>query len=452
MKLLALAYYYPPNAGSGTHRSLYFLNRLAACGDDITVITARQQDYAIGTPVDPELSARAHPGIRIVRAPVRRPLYALLRLRGVLLGQGPHIPVPAAKDGSPSTDRSRKRAGLAWIKDAISAALTYPDDHVGWIPGVLRQGSGALRRGCADRIYSSGGPWSSHLAAVLLKRRHRVPLILDFRDPWASNPYGRGSIARMLDRRLEAICIRAADRVVVNTEPLRQDFVRRYPREPPAKFTTITNGFERIVAGEPRPRSDRFILVHAGDIYAPRDPACLLQAAVEIIREGSIRPEELVIRFVGGCSDQPHVVSILDSAELAGVVEIVPRVPHRKAMEYQLEADALLLFQNGFPLQIPRKLFEYLSLLKPVLAIAERGSATAAVMEESGAGVVAGDAVPTVKQALLAMHEAWKRGGRRVEENRIARYRNDNLAMTLRSVIEEPRSFEAAPLARVHRA
>ncbi|MDE2262987.1 MAG: glycosyltransferase [Gammaproteobacteria bacterium] len=435
MKLLALAYYYPPSADSGTHRSLHLLNRLAAWGEEITVITARQADYALGAPVDPQLAARIDPRIRTVRVPVRRPLYSLVRARALLRRQAP----PMRPQDSRGAGRSGL-PGLARIKDAVSGMLTYPDDHVGWIPGALRAAAAAIRSGAIDRIYSSGGPWSSHLAAALLKQRFRIPLVLDFRDPWASNPdrRERSRAARLLDLRLESLCISLADRVVANTEPLRQDFLERYPHEAPGKFTTITNGFEPLASGAARARSQRFTLVHAGTIYPPRDPSCLLLAARDAIREGQIRAEDLLIRFVGEFPGRVRLAALLECCELKHAVEIMPQVAHTAALEMQREADVLVLFQNAFPLQVPRKLYEYMSLLKPVLAIAPSGGATAAIVEESGVGIVTGESAGAIKSALLQLYAQWRSGAAGIGASRLDRYRNDRLAGVLRSVLAQP--------------
>jgi glycosyltransferase involved in cell wall biosynthesis len=142
------------------------------------------------------------------------------------------------------------------------------------------------------------------------------------------------------------------------------------------------------------------------------------------------------VQFVGGCPDQGDVAELLATRELKSVVEIIPRVPHSAALKYQRDADVLLLFQNGFPLQVPRKLFEYMSAVKPILAIAERGSATAAIVQEAGVGRLAEQDVESIRDALLDLYAAWKRGDRRsVDLDRLLRFHNDSLAMQLRTVL-----------------
>jgi glycosyltransferase involved in cell wall biosynthesis len=443
VRVLALAYYYPPNGGSGTHRSLHFLNNLAAMGDAVTVITAREADFAAGTAVDRGLQSQVHPTIRILPTRVIRPVNWVLSARDFLRGRRRGKQREAARTPPPAltaTAKSSSTSAVQSFKDAITDALTFPDEHAGWIGFAVRCGSRALRRESVDCIYSSGGPWSSHVAAVLLKRRHHRPLVLDFRDPWASNPdrAGRSRLMRALDRKLESFCIRAADHVVVNTEPLRQDFVRRYPGARAGKFTAITNGFESIVRHEVTDRGRCFTLVHAGEIYPPRDPAPLLRALLELIRERRLAAEVLRLRFVGGCPDREDILALLRQPELAGSVEVIARVPHSEALRYQLAADVLLVFQTGFPLQVPRKLFEYMSMLKPVLAIGEADGATASIVQDSGVGIVATQDVESVKRAVLSLYAGWQGGNASaLDPERIARYRNETLAKRLRAVMEE---------------
>jgi hypothetical protein len=450
VKILALSYFYPPNGESGTHRSLYLLNELAAGGDEVTVVTAKQEDFSLGTPLDSELLYCVHPSIRILRAAVHRPLYRLLELREWLRGRAPTVPGASFPSGA-TESHTNGRTVFQACKDAVSDLLTFPDEHVGWIPDALKKSSRAIRNREAECIYSSGGPWSSHFAAVLLKKRYGLPLVLDFRDPWASNPYrvvGRGRLMYALERRLESFCVRSADHVVVNTQPLQEDFTRRFPQERAAKFTTITNGFENLLNEDAGERDPCFTVLHAGCIYPPRDPTAFFVAVRQLVRAGLIEAGELKVRLLGGCPSSPALAQLLATPELTRVIEILPRVSHSLALRYQRDAQVLLLFQNGFPLQVPRKLFEYMSVLRPVLAITERDSATAAIVLECGIGLIAEADVGSISRALLELYTEWKEGkAHRIELNRILRFRNDALGRELRGVlrrVSEPRA--AAPL------
>jgi glycosyltransferase involved in cell wall biosynthesis len=69
------------------------------------------------------------------------------------------------------------------------------------------------------------------------------------------------------------------------------------------------------------------------------------------------------------------------------LVHVRGEVDHRTALQIMKGSDIQLLvgFNGaGADLQIPAKLFEYLGVGKPVLALVPRGSAIADVMEKSG--------------------------------------------------------------------
>jgi glycosyltransferase involved in cell wall biosynthesis len=117
-------------------------------------------------------------------------------------------------------------------------------------------------------------------------------------------------------------------------------------------------------------------------------------------------------------------------------VTVIGRVPHSQVLRYQLEADVLLVFQTGFPLQVPRKLFEYMSMQKPVLAVAERDSATARIVEDSGVGVIAEQDDRSVREAVQNLYRTWLESpGTGSDQPRVLEYRNERLAQRLREVL-----------------
>lgn len=438
MNILVFAYVYPPDAGSGTFRTLYFTNHWARLGDAVTVVTVQEECFLESALVDHGLCAQIHPAVNVVRASVRRPLQKLLALRSILS----HRKLSRQSSGDLETSSSgtlASRNGLRWIKDTITDLLSCPDEHVGWISDAVRQASRVVESTRVDCVYASGGPWSTLLAARCLHEQYSIPLVLDFRDPWISNPNLnlRTPISRWIQEQMESKCIAAASLVVANTEELRQDFVRRYPRIPQERFITVTNGFESM------PRlsdvdGDRFTLVHAGALYQSRNPLNFLRAVAEIVTNGEIPKDALKVRLVGGISiSDPAIEGEIRSPALRNVLEILPRVPHAEALALQCSASVLLLIQTGFPLQVPRKVYEYLSLGRPILAIAEADGATARMVRELHGGCVVDNKIEAIKEAILNLYQNWKAGRKTsFNEEMLRRYSNQCLATRLREAMQ----------------
>lgn len=434
LNILAIAYVYPPDAGSGTFRTLYFTNAWARSGCRVTVLTVREQDYQSTATVDARLCEQIEPSIQVVRAAARRPMDMLLKLRGKMrAGKERPKALLDAQSSSAASIGGDRRNFIGRLSDAVSSILEFPDAHSGWVPYAVRSAKRIARTQQVDCIYASGGPWSGLLAATLVHKSTKLPLVLDFRDPWASNPNFTHASAfiRRAQVRLERFCVRRARRVITNTEELRQEFIARYPELDPSIFVCITNGFEELPPSD-APISERFTLVHAGALYLSRNPQRFLQALADAIREKLIPRERIRVQFVGGLPEEdPHVAALL--TELGPVIEVTARLPHSKALEIQKTASALLLFQAGLPLQVPRKLYEYFSLRKPILAITETSSATARVLRDVGMEYIADDSVAPIREALLKLYRDWEEGRVSVaQEERLQNYSNRRLAMRLK--------------------
>jgi hypothetical protein len=81
LHILVLAYHYPPDAGSGTYRTLYFMNILSRLGYKISVITAKMEDFQTDVLVDDDLVKQIHQNIQVIRCSVKRPLNYLINIR-----------------------------------------------------------------------------------------------------------------------------------------------------------------------------------------------------------------------------------------------------------------------------------------------------------------------------------------------------------------------------------
>jgi len=438
MNILVFAYVFPPDAGSGTYRTLYFANEWARLGDGVTIVTVKEECFLSTALVDRGLCKEVHPSIRVVRASAVRPLEKLLEIRSAFRRKNSKLQGADPASGSELKNSTRTHGMFRRFKDTMTDLLSCPDEHIGWAPDAVRRGYEITKAIRVDCIYATGGPWSGLLAATVLHKLRGIPLVLDFRDPWVSNPnlFAKSRLSRSLQIRMESVCVRSAKMVIANTEELRQDFTKRYVHMDSNRFATVTNGFEQVF-GKDVASSDRFTLVHAGELYRSRNPLNFLRAVVDLLNRGTIPADRLKIQLIGGLSIADAAMeSELSSGVLRSVLEIKPRVSHDEVLTIQQSATALFLIQTGFPLQVPRKLYEYLSLARPILAIAEPHSATARMIRELGAGYVADDSVDAIGTAILELYRAWESGAMpRVVESKLHTYSNRYLSGKLRNIM-----------------
>lgn len=335
-RVLMLCYFFPPVQTVAIARNAGFARELPSHGWRPTVLTpeiARDSWSVVGR------SAPVPEDVEVVRTPELN----LDRLLSLFDGV---------------TSRTLKgwmgRWRGHWFRD-----LCVPDPQHGW--RVRRRGA-QLARDC-DCIYASCSPFSSALAAVAIKRRTGRPLVLDFRDPWTLNPQAPDHLPlhRWLARRMERACIRAADRVILNTESTFEAYRAYYPQWAD-RFTWIPNGFDGLNEPDVASAADNgpFTIVHAGSIYHERNPEPLLKALVELDLPG--------LRFVQVGPDH----ACFDAYRGRLDIHVTGQVPPAQAAEWMRSASLLYLAlgrdPNHPPVSVTAKTYEYLATGLPVLA------------------------------------------------------------------------------------
>ncbi len=402
-KLLMIAYNFPPLTTSGMYRSLQFARFLPQFGWEPTVLTIRTDTVRSPGPLDDSPLRELPADFRVERTTVFEPLHMAVGLRNRIVGD----PNRGCGEDGPRPNGNGVQP-VNW-RDWVSDLLSLPDRQAGYIFPAANRAISMIESGRIDAIYSTSPPASSHVAALIAHRVTGVPWIADFRDPWISNQFVSLRQTTYLDRFdswLEECVIRNADRVIANTEELRDDFGERYP-ELADRFYTVTNGFdpdEEIVPPVEGPDTPRpFRITHAGTLYGHRNPMPLIKALEILHRRGSISPGDMELCLLGAVVNRADYLEYLDNSPVKDMVHFKDAVPRREALRFLASSDILLLIQAGTTLQIPRKLYEYFAVGRNILALVTPG-ATENLLRREGLGrIVRPDDPEVIADTLEAM-------------------------------------------------
>ena len=263
--------------------------------------------------------------------------------------------------------------------------------YKGWFPRALRAAERAIREQKPEAILTSGPPHQVHWMGLLLKRRHKLPWLADFRDPWYSE--ARLECGNRLEswwiKKQESAVMHNADVVIANAPGACKLLRLAYPQLR-SKFVTLPNGYDREkfegLAAEIPPKASEgpIRVVHAGAIYVGRDPLPLLDA-VKTVSEG---PEQIAldVRFFGPPPENGMDLSKEVSARgLDDRVSLRGQIPYANALREMAGADILLLMDSpGRTVGVPAKLYEYIGAGRPVLALSEPGGDLSLVLEQCG--------------------------------------------------------------------
>jgi glycosyltransferase involved in cell wall biosynthesis len=395
--VLMISYFFPPVGGIGiaaTQRVLKFLVGMNdSCWKPI-VLTVRDDYYEHYFEKDDSYSDLIPRQIPVVRTKAFRGAERLLLWRARILNRS------ETKSLTSTSSSPRPRASLfQQFKDVLTSVLQIPDAQIVWLPYALWRGLSIIRRQPMDCIYATGSPWTSLLVGSFLKLISGTPLVLDFRDPWVTNPYRTHfhPLRKYLETLMERSVVRRADIVVSNTPELRDEFLRRYPDLPVARFQAIYNsieledgnGFSHASESHSDGRPPAIRLVHTGFLYGVRDPRKFLAALSKLLEEEPEWRQQLALELVGTIQLPYSLDGLLKSLKLDDITRVYGQVSHDRCLEYLQRASVLLLFQPGTYTQIPSKLFEYLTFQKPILALATPGGATYNFVDRESLGAVA---------------------------------------------------------------
>ncbi len=189
---------------------------------------------------------------------------------------------------------------------------------------------------------------------------------------------------------LECRVVISANRVILNTHEMRDEFCTFYSGIPSEKFISIYNGFSpEDVFESPKELEPGkiFTVTHAGTFYKKRTPFGFLRALGALVNENKISPDQIHVRLIGQC-DRERIQEEINCLGLTSCVDLIPRVSHEESLRAIAASDLLLVIQPETSLQIPGKIFEYIMLEKYILALADDG-ATSNIVQNYELGLVA---------------------------------------------------------------
>jgi glycosyltransferase involved in cell wall biosynthesis len=358
MRILLIAYYFPPLPGPGSLRPARMAAYLKSRGHEVFVLTQGNRAAAGG-----ETSVRRVPDIscNCDRRGWRRARWLALRL----------------------------------AVEALNWAGVYASIYSFWKRAVLRREEAIMASLAPQAIVATYPPVETLEIGLRLSRKYRLPWIADFRDgllfePVESKRLGRFACVRRAYSEIERQVAAEATALVTVSEPLSEHFRRTYGRD---RVLTVANGFDPEESAMALPEIELedncFHIVHSGR-FALSDAGCDIAPLVAAL-SGLLADRPELARTV-----RLHLLGELSRREMkslaglrrGGVVRAYGAVARGRALAFQRQADLLLLVTSPERSSVATtKLFEYLQARRPILALAPRSFA-AEIIEKCRCGWV----------------------------------------------------------------
>ena len=327
------------------------------------------------------------------------------------------------------------------IRHKLKISADFPDYYRTWYSPACREARKILSRQKVHLIYSASPTFTTAFVAMKLKKEFNIPWIADFLDGWAVNDFLKEQYDRTLIaplrrfhmlriKKAERRILESADKVVVIHRHVKQRWYELHGIDE-TKVRVIADGYDESVFRGLKVRflyPDRLTIVFLGSFY----PAF----------------REIIIRFAG-------VVNELDrDAELVfigrGAVAVqgmnlpnstcILQLSRKRAIEFALGCDFLLLVMPPFAKWTPSKIYDYLRIGRPILAIVPHDGDAARILQESNGGFVLPFDEQQMKKELGTIFERRKRGeleGFQPDQEYITKFERRKLTEQMAEVFDE---------------
>jgi glycosyltransferase involved in cell wall biosynthesis len=375
-KVLIISYYWPPAGGISVHRSLKFAKYLRKFDWEPVVYVPSKADY----PYYDEGNYKDIPdNLSVLTHPIREPFKLFKKISGrgedESLNNIVHV-------------RTRKQSWIDKLGIWIRGNFFIPDARSLWIRPSVRYLSAYLKSNRVDALFADGPPHTNNVIAMKLSKKHSIPYLADFQDPWTQvDYYELFPITNWADKkhkRLEQEVFRQASRITIASPSWKNDLEQigaenvevlywGYDEEDFSDLHAIENPY--------------FSITHIGLLGFDRNPEILFKVLGELKEANDEFGKDLKIMLAGQIDYS--VKRTISEYNLDPNVEYHGIVDRISALRIAKGSSLLLLLLNkakNAKGRLPGKLYEYMRLRRPVLILGLKNSDAEQIIRETVSG------------------------------------------------------------------
>jgi glycosyltransferase involved in cell wall biosynthesis len=392
LKVLVIAYYFPPMGLSGVQRTLKFVKYLKNYGWEPTVITTGNVAYfAYDKSLQKELDEI---GIRIIRVKGSEP--------NSLLSKYGKIRMP--------NEFIRKTFSR------ISQIFFIPDNKISWSRKAFKECRKILSKEHFDCLFISGPPFSQFDVFRSVKKSYNIPIILDYRDLWLDSYFSfyATPFHRIINKKKEYRALKAADVVIVTNRKLKEKLINTY------KFLTfndvviISHGFDpedfTKIPAQPKPQN-KMVLMYSGIFLVYSTPKYFLKAFKQLSIERPDIASNIELHFVGFLRRENQ--KLIRKLNLQSFVKEYGYLNHADSIAKLKSADVLWFMvgkMKNIDAILPGKVCEYIGSGKPIIACVPEGAAKMAAIDYKAAFITEPDDADQIKNTILEVYKLFREG------------------------------------------
>lgn len=321
-------------------------------------------------------------------------------------------------------------ASLCLLPGMLVEKLLHPvESSWSWWLSAYLKGRFLARQQPFDLIYSTGGAFAAHVAARALKQATGTPWLAEVHDPMVVPGASPVSPQQRMQAEVERLICTQADIAIWFTEQALASARQRHPQLA-ERGKMMLPGIDQPLRQLPPYRAgEKFVIGHFGALSPTRHlgPILLALEQLSVHRRDLVKATELHV--YGGPLDKVSSELLVSSPVREGVrhfgrIEADPKtgLSGREQIFHRMRSVDVLLLLHGEDAMcseyIPSKLYEYLWMQRPILAIVHCNPQMAALIRGQGhMAVISGHAVDDkavgaeLALALEQLFDRWRAEG-----------------------------------------
>lgn len=282
----------------------------------------------------------------------------------------------------------------------LSKPITFINEFLGQftkltIPhrNLLSKAEELIKAEGITKVVISANPFDQFLFGYILRKQTGIKWIADYRDDWTTTElFNDGSFKSRLKFKLssanEKKWVSTAAKIT-SVSPKYTEKISSFVRVP---GETILNGFD-LPDDLPvkTPIKGHFTITYNGSLYPtqPIDP--VLEVIRELIEENTAL--DIQLKFPGLAYDPDQKERVLNLFKgFEDHIMITERIPRSEVLQIQMESDLFLMVSHENIKGVPSsKLYEYISLKKPVLLYPNDEDIIEETLSQTGLGIICAD-------------------------------------------------------------
>ena len=269
-----------------------------------------------------------------------------------------------------------------------------------------------------DLVYFSTTVFETHILGPLWKRKFRVPFAIDYQDPWVSDYYRehphvtppggwlKYNAINRLHRLLEPRVLRRCAGITSVSAAYPKQIRQRYtflPKKWPVEVLPFPASVRDIRRSADGNSGQRFFDSADGNVHwvyigrAGGDLALAIGGFFAALQqhfvEDLVLKAQLRLHFIGTSyaaagKGEHSVLQLAKKYDLReNVTERTDRIPYSTTLRCLHDAHALIAFGSDDPAYTASKIYPYLMVGKPLLAIFHRESSVSSLLRTMGGGL-----------------------------------------------------------------